>query len=58
MNKSGDQKGSTDSFSVEGLDLFYGEKQVLYEVSLTIPDRQVTSLIGPSGCGKSSFCGV
>jgi phosphate transport system ATP-binding protein len=55
MNKSGDQKGSTDSFSVEGLDLFYGEKQVLYEVSLTIPDRQVTSLIGPSGCGKSSF---
>lgn len=44
-----------DSFTVEDLHLFYGEKQVLFGVNLTIPDRQVTALIGPSGCGKSSF---
>jgi phosphate transport system ATP-binding protein len=35
--------------------LFYGTKQALFDVSLAILTRQVTSLIGPSGCGKSSF---
>jgi len=34
---------------------FYGEKQALFEVSIDIPERQVTALIGPSGCGKSTF---
>ncbi|MBV6659268.1 MAG: phosphate ABC transporter ATP-binding protein [Devosiaceae bacterium] len=37
------------------VDVFYGEKQALFGVSLDIGDRQVTSLIGPSGCGKSTF---
>jgi phosphate transport system ATP-binding protein len=34
---------------------WYGPKQALYDVSLTIPARAVTALIGPSGCGKSTF---
>jgi len=34
---------------------WYGAKQALFEVSLTIPPRAVTALIGPSGCGKSTF---
>lgn len=33
----------------------YGEKQVLYDISLFIPEHQVTALIGPSGCGKSTL---
>ena len=33
----------------------YGDKQVLFDISIDIPDRTVTSLIGPSGCGKSTF---
>lgn len=37
------------------LDFFYGEHQVLFDVSLTVPERSVTALIGPSGCGKSTF---
>ncbi len=37
------------------VDVFYGEKQALFEVNLDIPDRMVTALIGPSGCGKSTF---
>lgn len=41
--------------STSNLNLFYGEKQVLFNISLSIKDRQVTALIGPSGCGKSSF---
>jgi phosphate transport system ATP-binding protein len=37
------------------VNVFYGEKQALFDVSLDIPDRSVTALIGPSGCGKSTF---
>ena len=35
--------------------VFYGEKQALYDVSLDIDAKSVTSFIGPSGCGKSTF---
>jgi phosphate transport system ATP-binding protein len=37
------------------LDFFYGGSQALFDVSLAIPEKSVTSLIGPSGCGKSTF---
>ena len=37
------------------VNLWYGEKQALFDVSLDIQDRSVTALIGPSGCGKSTF---
>jgi phosphate transport system ATP-binding protein len=37
------------------VNVWYGDKQALYDISLDIPDRSVTALIGPSGCGKSTF---
>jgi len=37
------------------LNVFYGDKQALFDVELDIRSRQVTALIGPSGCGKSTF---
>lgn len=37
------------------VDVFYGEKQAINNVSLDIGENQVISLIGPSGCGKSTF---
>ena len=37
------------------VNVWYGDKQALYDVSLDIPDQAVTALIGPSGCGKSTF---
>ncbi|MDQ1275818.1 MAG: phosphate transport system ATP-binding protein [Euryarchaeota archaeon] len=40
---------------VEKLNLWYGEKQALKNISLQIPRNGVTALIGPSGCGKSTF---
>ncbi len=40
---------------VADLSAWYGAQQVLYEISLEIPDRAATAIIGPSGCGKSTF---
>jgi phosphate transport system ATP-binding protein len=34
---------------------YYGKKQALRDISLSIPAKSVTALIGPSGCGKSTF---
>ena len=43
---------------VKDLDLFYGEKQALKNISMEIPSKRVTAFIGPSGCGKSTFLRV
>ena len=37
------------------VNVFYAEKQALYDVTLGIEEKSVTSFIGPSGCGKSTF---
>lgn len=37
------------------VNVFYEEKQALFDVDLVINEKEVTSLIGPSGCGKSTF---
>ncbi len=42
-------------FEVKDLNLYYGEKQALKQLNLTIGKNRVTALIGPSGCGKSTF---
>ena len=40
---------------VPGLSLFYGDKQALYDVRMSIPRQRVTAFIVPSGCGKSTL---
>ena len=35
--------------------VFYGDKQALFDVDLDVRQNAVTALIGPSGCGKSTF---
>jgi phosphate transport system ATP-binding protein len=42
-------------FDIRSLSLWYGEKQALKDVSLTIPQKRITAFIGPSGCGKSTL---
>ena len=37
------------------VNIFYGPKQAIFDVSMAVPCRQVTALIGPSGCGKSTL---
>jgi len=34
---------------------WYGKKQALTNISMSVPPRSITALIGPSGCGKSTF---
>ena len=43
---------------IEGLSLAYGDKRVLEDFSLSLPDRGVTALSGPSGCGKTTLLRV
>ena len=40
---------------IENLHFAYGSKQVLHDVTLDIPPKQITAFIGPSGCGKSTL---
>jgi phosphate transport system ATP-binding protein len=37
------------------VNVYYGEKHALKDVSVEVPERSVMAFIGPSGCGKSTF---
>jgi phosphate transport system ATP-binding protein len=43
------------ALEIKNLDLYYGDKQALQDISMSIPKGQVTAFIGPSGCGKSTL---
>ncbi len=43
------------AFEVEGLSMWYGKKQALFDITTSIPSKTITAIIGPSGCGKSTF---
>jgi phosphate transport system ATP-binding protein len=42
-------------FTCRDVNVFYGAKQALRDVSIEVGRRQVLAAIGPSGCGKSTF---
>lgn len=44
-----------DFIQVKDFNFFYGKKQALFDITMDIPERQVTAFIGPSGCGKSTL---
>lgn len=44
-----------DKFTVEDLNLFYGDFQALKNITMHLPSNEITAFIGPSGCGKSTF---
>ena len=51
------QTDAVDAVKMKGekVNVFYGDKQALFDVDLDVRANQVVSLIGPSGCGKSTF---
>ena len=45
----------TPCIEVKDFNLYYGEKQALKNINMTVPEKRVTAFIGPSGCGKSTL---
>lgn len=43
------------TIQVSNLSVSYGQKQILHDISLSVPAHTVTTLIGPNGCGKSTL---
>jgi phosphate transport system ATP-binding protein len=43
------------TLAIRHLNVWYGRKQVLKNINLSIPLNQITAIIGPSGCGKSTL---
>lgn len=41
--------------NVKNLNVWYGQGQVLNDISVAIPDKKITAIIGPSGCGKTTL---
>ena len=44
-----------DKFTIENLDLYYGDFKALKNINLNISPNEITAFIGPSGCGKSTL---
>ena len=51
----GSPRLSDVKISADQVNIFYGEKQAIFDVNLDIGPKQVLAMIGPSGCGKSTF---
>ena len=51
----GDISVENPRMTCRNVDVFYGDKQAIKDVSLDIGNHEVIAMIGPSGCGKSTF---
>jgi len=52
---SGPTMSANTVVRAENINVWYNDEQALQDISLEIPENQVTAMIGPSGCGKSTF---
>lgn len=41
--------------SIQNLNVHYGERHALKDISIEMPDRKITAILGPSGCGKTTL---
>ena len=44
-----------DKFTIQDLNLYYGDFHALKDVELHLGEKEITAFIGPSGCGKSTL---
>jgi len=45
----------SSKMSMRNVDVFYGDKQAIFNVNVDVGQHEVIAMIGPSGCGKSTF---
>ncbi len=45
---------SEPKISIQGMDLYYDKFHAIKNISMDIPENEITAFIGPSGCGKST----
>jgi len=55
MKTVGTPFSKNPKMTMRNVDVFYGEKQAIHDVSIDIGKNEVVAMIGPSGCGKSTF---
>ena len=48
------KRAGPGALEVDGIDVFYGETQVLFGVSLRVGAGEVVSVLGPNGAGKTT----
>ena len=57
MDISGaDVKPENYNIEAKHIDFAYGDKKIIDDISLTIPEKTTTAIVGPSGSGKTTLC--
>ena len=41
--------------TIQNLSVSYNGHRALHDISVAVPDKQITAIIGPSGCGKTTL---
>jgi phosphate transport system ATP-binding protein len=49
------QNNNVCEICIKDLNLWFGAKQILKDINMTIPRKKLSAIIGPSGCGKSTL---
>ena len=44
-----------DKFTIEHLNVYYSDFHAIKDVTLHLPEHQISAFIGPSGCGNPLF---
>ena len=48
----------THDITFDHVHFSYEQKEILHDVSVTLPDQTTTAIVGPSGSGKTTFCNL